>query len=51
MQKSSQYLKIVEWSEEDKCFVGRCPELMLGAMSTEYRQNEQKVFAEVLCGH
>ena len=44
MKKSSQYLKIVEWSEEDKCFVGRCPELMLGGV---HGKNEQKVFAEL----
>lgn len=24
------YLKIVEWSEEDQCFVGRCPGLFIG---------------------
>lgn len=43
-KKSAQYLKIVEWSEEDQCFVGRCPELMLGGV---HGQNEQKVFAEL----
>ena len=43
-RKSAQYLKIVEWSEEDKCFVGRCPELMLGGV---HGKNEQKVFAEL----
>lgn len=25
MKQSAQYLKIVEWSEEDQCFVGQCP--------------------------
>jgi len=25
MKESAQYLKIVEWSEEDQCFVGQCP--------------------------
>jgi len=44
MKKSAQYLKIVEWSDEDKCFVGRCPELMLGGV---HGRNEQKVFAEL----
>ncbi len=44
MKKSSQYLKIVEWSEEDRCFVGRCPELMEGGV---HGRNEQKVFAEL----
>ncbi len=25
MKVSDQYLKIVEWSEEDQCYVGTCP--------------------------
>ena len=25
MKESAQYIKIVEWSEEDQCFVGSCP--------------------------
>jgi predicted RNase H-like HicB family nuclease len=25
MKESARYLKIVEWSEEDGCFVGQCP--------------------------
>jgi predicted RNase H-like HicB family nuclease len=25
MKASAQYLKIVEWSEEDQCFIGQCP--------------------------
>lgn len=44
MKKSAQYRKIVEWSEEDRCYVGRCPELMLGGV---HGKNEQKVFAEL----
>lgn len=44
MKKSDRYMKIVEWSEEDRCYVGRCPELMLGGV---HGKNEQKVFAEL----
>ncbi len=25
MKESARYLKIVEWSEDDHCFVGQCP--------------------------
>jgi predicted RNase H-like HicB family nuclease len=25
MKTSAQYLKIVEWSEADNCFIGQCP--------------------------
>lgn len=44
MKKSARYLKIVEWSEEDQCYVGRCPEFMFGGV---HGKNEQKVFAEL----
>lgn len=25
MNDSARYIKIVEWSDEDQCFVGQCP--------------------------
>lgn len=25
MKESARYLKLVEWSDEDGCFVGQCP--------------------------
>ena len=25
MTDSARYVKIVEWSDEDQCFVGQCP--------------------------
>ena len=31
-EQAARYAKFVEWSEEDKCFIGRCPELMLGGV-------------------
>jgi len=30
MKNSDRYLKIVEWSEEDQCYVGTCPGLFYG---------------------
>lgn len=44
MKKSDQYLKIVEWSKQDQCYVGRCPELMFGGV---HGQDEKRVFAEL----
>jgi predicted HicB family RNase H-like nuclease len=32
MKKSDQYLKLVEWSEEDQCYIGRAPGLALGGV-------------------
>ncbi len=26
------YKKVVYWSEEDRCFIGMCPELMFGGI-------------------
>jgi predicted RNase H-like HicB family nuclease len=31
-KKSDLYKKIVYWSDEDKCFIGMCPELMYGGV-------------------
>ena len=43
-RKSDRYLKIVEWSEEDRCYVGTCPGLMLGGV---HGASEAKVFKEL----
>jgi predicted HicB family RNase H-like nuclease len=42
----ARYLKIVEWSDDDKCFVGRCPGLFLGGC---HGAEESEVYRE-LCG-
>ncbi len=39
-----RYLKIVEWSDEDRCYVGTCPGLMFGGVHGE---DEAKVYAEL----
>ena len=44
MKTSNHYLKIVEWSEEDQCYVGTCPGLMLGGIHGE---DEAKVYKEL----
>jgi len=31
-ERAARYAKFVEWSDEDKCFIGRCRELMLGGV-------------------
>ena len=46
MKESARYLKIIEWSDPDQCYVGRCPGLFHGGCHGE---DEQQVFAE-LCG-
>ncbi len=44
MKDSAKYVKIVEWSEEDHCFVGSAPGLMYGGC---HGSDEKKVFYEL----
>jgi len=44
MKPSDRYLKIVEWSNEDHCYVGTCPGLMLGGI---HGDNETHVYKEL----
>jgi predicted RNase H-like HicB family nuclease len=45
MKESARYAKIVEWSDEDQCFVGSAPDLILGGC---HGPDERAVF-EDLC--
>jgi predicted RNase H-like HicB family nuclease len=44
MKESDRYVKIVQWSEEDACYIGTCPKLMLGGVHGE---NEIEVYVEL----
>lgn len=44
MKASDRYLKLVEWSEEDQCYVGTCPGLMLGGI---HGDDEAGVYREL----
>lgn len=44
MKESAKYVKIVEWSDDDQCFVGSCPGLFYGGC---HGDDEQTVFAEL----
>ena len=44
MKKSARYVKIVEWSEEDRCYVGSSPGLIYGGC---HGDNEREVFDEL----
>ena len=41
---SDHYLKLVEWSAEDECYIGRCPGLMLGGV---HGDDELEVYKEL----
>ncbi len=44
MKESDKFLKIVEWSEEDQCYVGSCPGLFLGGC---HGDDEAKVYKDL----
>ncbi len=41
MRVGAKYAKIVEWSDEDRCFIGSCPELFYGGC---HGSDEREVF-------
>lgn len=44
MTDSARYIKLVEWSREDGCYVGTAPGLLSGGC---HGDDEQQVFAEL----
>ena len=44
MKDSARYVKIVEWSDEDLCYVGSAPGLILGGC---HGSDERQVFDEL----
>lgn len=44
MKESAKYVKLVEWSDEDSCYVGSCPGLLYGGC---HGDNELDVFREL----
>jgi len=44
MTESDRYVKVVEWSEEDGCYVGSAPGLLYGGC---HGSDQQQVFASL----
>jgi len=44
MNDSARYVKIVEWSDEDQCFVGQCPGIISACC---HGTDEAQVYAEL----
>lgn len=44
MKESDRYVKIIEWSEEDGCYIGSSPGLFYGGC---HGDDEQQVFREL----
>lgn len=45
MKESDKYIRIVEWSDEDQCFIGSCPELFYGGC----HGNDPRAVFDELC--
>jgi len=43
-EHAARYAKFVEWSDEDQCFIGRCPGLFDGGL---HGDDEAKVYKEL----
>lgn len=46
MKESDRYVKIIEWSDEDHCYIGSAPGLIFGGC---HGDDEQQVFKELCC--
>lgn len=44
MKPADRYVKLVEWSDQDQCFIGSCPELFYGGCHGE---DSRAVFDEL----
>jgi len=44
MSQGDRYVKLVEWSDEDSCFIGSCPELFYGGC---HGADPKRVFSEL----
>jgi predicted RNase H-like HicB family nuclease len=44
MNTAARYVKVIEWSDEDQCFVGSCPGLFYGGC---HGDDEKSVLSEL----
>jgi hypothetical protein len=43
-EEAARYAKFVEWSDEDRCFIGRCPGVFAGGV---HGDDEASVYKEL----
>ncbi len=48
MKAGDKYLKIVQWSEDDSCYVGTCPGVLLGGVHGDDETAVYKELCEVV---
>ncbi|HHE39301.1 MAG TPA: type II toxin-antitoxin system HicB family antitoxin [Candidatus Cloacimonetes bacterium] len=44
MKFADKYVKLIEWSDKDQCYIGSCPELFYGGC---HGNNPREVFNEL----
>ena len=47
-KRSDAYLKVVEWSEEDQCYIGTSPGLMFGGVHGDSEKDVYNELCEVI---
>ncbi|MEP2774664.1 MAG: hypothetical protein ABJQ29_08720 [Luteolibacter sp.] len=45
MKLADNYLRIVQWSDEDQCYIGYCPDLYFGGVC--HAVSEEEAYAEL----
>jgi hypothetical protein len=45
MKPADNYLRFVKWSDEDRCYIGYCPDLFYGGVC--HGQNEVDTYADL----
>lgn len=51
MRLRDKYLKIVEWSEEDQCYIGTCPGFMLGGIHGDNEIRREIIRVKLMMAH
>ncbi|AFM12111.1 type II toxin-antitoxin system HicB family antitoxin [Turneriella parva] len=46
--EAKQYTRLIQWSDEDKCFIGECPELLVGGVHGKDEIAVHKALTQVI---
>jgi predicted HicB family RNase H-like nuclease len=45
---AKQYTRIIQWSDADGCFIGECPELLIGGVHGQDEMQVHKALTQVI---
>lgn len=46
--QTKNYTRIIRWSDEDNCFIGECPELLIGGVHGKDELSVHKALSQVI---